>query len=85
MNKHLSGTEHHRAAALHHEQAAAHHRLASQHFADKDYARAAHQALIALGHGQQAVRHANEATKYHIEHNDNSPSPIRVAKIESVQ
>jgi hypothetical protein len=85
MAKHLSGTEHHLAAATHHEHAAAHHRLASQHYAEKDYAHAAHQALIAHGHGQQAARHANEATKFHIEHHDKPPAPIRVAKIESVQ
>src|SRR6185312_11034738 len=86
MTKHLSGAEHHLAAATHHEQAAAHHRLASQHYAEKDYAHAAHQALIAHGHGQQAARHANEATKYHIEHHDAVPPPLRVVKkIEPVQ
>ncbi len=85
MAKHLSGTEHHQAAAIHHEQAAVHHRLASQHYAEKDYAHAAHQALIAHGHGQQAAHHANQATQYHIEHHDNSPPPVRVAKIELVQ
>ncbi len=85
MSKHLSGTDHHLAAALRYEQAATHHRLASQHFADKNYGHAAHQALIERGHGRQAARHANEATKYHIEHHDNSSSPIGVAKIEPVQ
>jgi hypothetical protein len=74
MNKLLTGTEHHVAAAAHHEQAALHHRLASQHYTEKDYAHAAHQALIAHGHMQQAVRHGNEATKYHVEqHGKESP------------
>jgi hypothetical protein len=68
MNKALTGTEHHNAAAVHHEQAALHHREASRHYAEKDYAQAAHQALIAHGHTQQAIRHGNEATKYHVEH-----------------
>ncbi|HEX4111900.1 MAG TPA: hypothetical protein VH020_05135 [Stellaceae bacterium] len=83
MAKHLSGTEHHLAAATHHEQAAMHHRLASQHYAEKDYAHAAHQALIAHGHAQQGIRHANEATKYHIEQHDNAQSGA--AKIEPVR
>jgi hypothetical protein len=52
MNKALTGTEHHNAAAVHHEQAALHHREASRHYAEKDYAQAAHQALIAHGHTQ---------------------------------
>lgn len=67
MSKFLSGTEHHEAAATHHEQAAWHHREASRHYGDKDYAHAAHEALIAHGHTQQAIRHGNEATKYHVE------------------
>jgi len=74
MGKILTGTEHHMAAAQHHEQAASHHRLASKHYAEKDYAHAAHQALIAHGHTKQAVRHGNEATKYHLEmYNKESP------------
>jgi hypothetical protein len=85
MSKHLSGAEHHLAAAVDHEQAAAHHRLASQRYAEKDYAHAAYQALTAHGHGRQAARHCSEATKYNLEHRDNLPSPIRVAKIEPVQ
>jgi hypothetical protein len=70
MAKTLTGAEHHTAAAEHHEQAASHHRLASKHYADKDFAHAAHEALIAHGRAQQAVRHGNEATKYHIEQHD---------------
>jgi hypothetical protein len=74
MPKILTGGEHHIAAAEHHEQAATNHRRASKHYAEKDYAHAAHQALIAHGHTQQAVRHGNEATKYHLElHDKNSP------------
>jgi hypothetical protein len=68
MSKLLSGTEHHEAAVSHHEQAAWRHREASRNYAEKDYAHAAHQALIAHGHTQQAIRHGNEATKYHVEH-----------------
>jgi hypothetical protein len=68
MAKILTGAEHHIAAAEHHEQAAAYHRRASEYYAEKDYAHAAHQALIAHGHTQQALRHGSEATKYHLEH-----------------
>ncbi len=67
MTRILTGTEHHVAAAEEHEKAALHHRRASQHYAEKDYAHAAHQALIAHGHTQRAIRHGNEATKYHVE------------------
>jgi hypothetical protein len=67
MVKNLTGAERHTAAAEHHEQAASHHRLASKHYAEKDYAHAAHQALIAHGYTQQAVRHGNEATKSYLE------------------
>jgi hypothetical protein len=67
MAKILTGKEHHVAAAEHHAHAATHHRQASVHYEGKDYAHAAHQALIAYGHTQQAVRHANDATKYYLE------------------
>lgn len=67
MVKVLTGVEHHVAAVEHHEQAALCHRRASEYYAGKDYAHAAHQALIAHGHTQEAVRHGNEATKYHLE------------------
>ncbi len=74
MGKLLTGTEHHVAAAEHHDKAAVHHRRASQHYAEKDYAHAAHQALIAHGHTQQAVWHGSEATKYHVEqHGKDTP------------
>ncbi|MGO8917924.1 MAG: hypothetical protein ACLQJR_18640 [Stellaceae bacterium] len=74
MARTLTGAEHHTAAAEHHEQAASHHRLASKHYAEKDYAHAAQQALIAHGRSQQAVRHGNEATKYHlVQHDKNAP------------
>jgi hypothetical protein len=74
MTKNLTGTEHHAAAADHHEQAATHHRKASILYTEKDYAQAAHQALIAHGHTQKAIRHGNEATKYHLElHGEDSP------------
>jgi hypothetical protein len=37
-----------------------------------DHALAARQAIIAHGHMQEAVRHGNEATKYHLEHDRDS-------------
>ena len=68
MTNILTGTQHHAAAAEHHEQAARHHRQAAKHYDEKDHALAAHQALVAHGHTQQAVRLGYEATKYHVEH-----------------
>ena len=70
----LTGAERHTAAAEHHEQSASHHRLASKHYAEKDFAHAAHQALIAHGHTQLAVRNGNEATRYHLEHYEKEAS-----------
>jgi hypothetical protein len=86
MAKHPSGSEQHLTAAANYGQAALHHRLASQHYTEKDYARAAHQALMAHGHAQQAVCHANEAAKYHIEQHDKSPAPQSAgARLEPVR
>jgi hypothetical protein len=50
------------AAASHHEQAARFHHEASRHFeAGKDYAHAAHQAMMAHGHALHAIDRAYEA------------------------
>ncbi|WP_330868382.1 hypothetical protein [Paraburkholderia sp.] len=50
------------AAASHHEQAARHHREASRHFeAGRDFAHAAHQAMMAHGHTLHAIDQAHEA------------------------
>lgn len=68
----LSGAEHHAAAADHHDRAASHHRRASKHYLANDHALAARQAIIAHGHMQEAVRHGNEATQYHLEHDRDS-------------
>jgi len=70
MTRILTGAEHHTAAAKHHEQAASHHRQASRHYSEKNYDKAAHQGLIGHGHSQRAIRHGNEATKYHVEHEE---------------
>jgi hypothetical protein len=68
----LSGAEHHTAAADHHEQAARHHGQASKHYDAKEYAQAAHETQIALGHAQHSVFHGDEAAKHHVEHFGNS-------------
>jgi hypothetical protein len=66
-------TDHHTSAANHHQQAARFHREASKHFEiGKDYAHAAHQALIAHGHAVQAIHSGNEARRYYAEHNGNA-------------
>lgn len=63
----LNTAQHHTAAADHHEQAARHHGQASEHFNDKDYASAALEAQIALGHAQHALFNGNEAAKLNVE------------------
>jgi hypothetical protein len=66
MNAKPSKKEHLEAAASHHEQAARLHREASRHFEEgKDFAHAAHQAMLAHGHALHAIDRANEALKHH--------------------
>jgi hypothetical protein len=67
MPKIPTGAEYHALAAQDHEQAAEHHRQASAHYMKKEYAFAAHQAVIAYGHMRHAVHHASEAGKFHAE------------------
>lgn len=70
MNTKHSKKEHLEAAASHHEQAGRFHREASRHFeAGKDFAHAAHQAMMAHGHALHAIYRANDAGK----HNSNTP------------
>jgi hypothetical protein len=62
MNGKHSKKAHLEAAASHHEQAARHHREASRHFEDgRDFAHAAHQAMMALGHTLHAIDQAHDA------------------------
>lgn len=66
MNAKHSKKEHLEAAASHHEQAGRLHREASRHFEDgKDFAHAAHQAMLAHGHTLHAIERANDALKHH--------------------
>ncbi|WP_188130745.1 hypothetical protein [Paraburkholderia panacisoli] len=59
------------AAASHHEQAARHHREASRHFEDgRDFAHAAHQAMMAHGHTLHAIDEAHDAGA----HSANTPA-----------
>jgi hypothetical protein len=53
---------HHASAATHHRHAMQFHREASHHYQiGKDYARAAHQALVAHGHTLKAIDHWQQA------------------------
>jgi hypothetical protein len=62
MNTKHNKKGHLEAAASHHEQAARHHREASRHFEDgRDFAHAAHQAMIAHGHTLHAIDQAHDA------------------------
>ena len=61
--------EHHASAANHHQQAAQFHREASRHFEiGKDYAHAAHQAMIGHGHALRALRDGEEARLHYAGH-----------------
>lgn len=73
MTTKQSKKEHLEAAASHHEHAGRFHREASRHFeAGKDYAHAAHQAMLAHGHALHAIYRANDAVK------QNSTTPLIV-------
>jgi len=73
-------TDHHMAAARHHEQAAYFHREASRHYQiGKDYAHAAHQALVAHGHELRAMEHGQEARAAYARH-EGSPLPGYLAR-----
>lgn len=70
MNTKHSKKGHLEAAASHHEQAGRFHREASRHFeAGKDFAHAAHQAMMAHGHALHAIDRAHDAVK----HNASAP------------
>ncbi len=70
MNTKHSKKERLEAAASHHERAGRFHREASRHFEEgKDFAHAAHQAMMAHGHALHAIDRANDAHK----HNANTP------------
>jgi hypothetical protein len=74
-------TEHHTAAAAHHAQAAMYHRESSKHYQiGKDYAHAAHQALIAHGHSLHAIDSSNEAGKYYAQHDGTAKYPEPIAR-----
>jgi len=69
MSEHQNGTVHHASAAHHHMQAAHYHREASRHYqVGKDYAHAAHQALLAHGHAMQAIAQGDKAKQYYDGH-----------------
>jgi hypothetical protein len=58
--------EPHASAAIHHAAAARFHREASRHYqVGKDHAHAAHQALLAHGHGLRAIERGYEASAYY--------------------
>ena len=62
-----TGAEYHTLAAEHHEEAARHHRKAAVYYEEREYAFAAHEAVIAYGHTRHAVHQASEAGKFHAE------------------
>jgi hypothetical protein len=78
------------SAVFHHKQAAQFHREASRHYqVGKDYAHAAHQALVAHGHGLQAIDHEHDAGTYFAERNGNVlpkyPEPVPRSPARSLE
>lgn len=70
-----SAVDHHSHAATHHERAAHFHREASRHYQiGKDYAHAAHMALLAQGHELHAAEHSRAASAVYAIH-ATSPLP----------
>jgi hypothetical protein len=62
MTAEQGALRHHTSAAAHHGHAAEFHTAASRHYQiGKDYAHAAHQALVAHGHAMLALEHGQEA------------------------
>jgi hypothetical protein len=79
MNTKHSKKGHLEAAASHHEQAARYHHGASWHFEDgKDFAHAAHQAMLAHGHTLHAIDRAHDVGA----HSANTP-PVTPASTGS--
>ncbi|WP_233856179.1 hypothetical protein [Paraburkholderia sp. HD33-4] len=79
MNTKHSKKVHLEAAASHHEHAARYHHQASRHFeAGRDYAHAAHEAMMAHGHTLHAIDEAHDAGA----HSTNTP-PITPASTGS--
>jgi hypothetical protein len=69
MTDNHRASEHHRTAAMHHTQAARYHGKSSRHYeTGKDYAHAAHQALVAHGHALLALKYGDEARAQYAGH-----------------
>jgi hypothetical protein len=63
---HLYAANHHALAARHHHEASRHYQLG------KDYAHAAHQSLVAIGHAWQAIDHAKQANRFYADQDANA-------------
>jgi len=75
MSENHGAAEHHNRAAMHHTQAARYHNEASRHYeTGKDYAHAAHQALVAHGHALRALRYGDEARTHYAPHHLSEPT-----------
>jgi len=75
---------HHAEASFHHGRAAQYHREAGHHYLlGKDFAHAAHQALLARGHTLLALRHGHQASLMYAKYETkNSTLPRGFAKYE---
>jgi len=78
MTEEYRAAEHHGSAAVHHQQAMRYHREAATHYqVGKDYAHAAHMALVAHGHGWQAIDHGKQANTFYIDQDGKSATVPR--------
>jgi hypothetical protein len=66
--------EHYHHAARNHEKAAYHFNEAAKFNQAEEREKAAHHAYLANGHTQQAIHHAAEAAKLHVEHYGSQPA-----------
>jgi len=79
MTEEYRAAEHHGSAVVRHQQAMRFHREAALHYQrGQDYALAAHMALVAHGHGWQAIEHGRQANTYYIEQ-ESPPAPTETA------
>jgi len=68
MTEEFRAAEHHGSATVRHQQAMRYHREAATHYQlGKDYAHAAHMALVAHGYGWQAIDHGEQANTFYID------------------
>ncbi len=75
--------EHYHHAARNHEKAAYHFNEAAKFNQAEEREKAAHHAYLAHGQTQQAIHHAAEAAKLHVEHYASQPAPAAGQEVKN--